>query len=702
MSLEAPGYHIAPGGVLVAQQGFVATYEGKRLLGDTIRYDEPGDDLYAEGSIVYLMPKVRIHAERIGLHPKARTGKAWKVEAFIETRGRTIHARAERIEIETTRITLHDVEADLGYGAIGSIHCPKIRVYLFEEPKKDRDGFEEYVSGVDVVSPTGRVIGIPVLWFPYLYRDFTFDYPWSRILFGRSRRLGYFAHYWIGSNIPAFAGWHTRLEARGDLNSRSGQGFGANGYWRHDVFGRGSVEYFEMPKETVAGGVNDSVDVAERRARMVDAEHQVNLGKGAIYGRYTHEPEQDPLAPGFVRPIAGGDERFRADYFRTDLDRRPFARRGGGVTYGIPFATLAVDTQHNPQRDLRGTERWLGVHAEVPPATIIGPLHAAGYAWEEDLHRPHDDTEADRLRVDASLGGLQWIGGLGLDATGGVRGLRYDRGRIAGVDQTSSQQRHLLYTESGVRVRFEQEGPTWTHVFTPRAGVELSSVGQGDVLPAYGFGDARDVFEEDQHFYVLGFDTALTKGPYLLRARAKSRWAMRDEDRVLVDAAGVVHTGPTRLADVSGDIEGQIGPRLTLSGAFLYDARPRRWQSLTGVGNYQVTKRLAVHHVINLSPDTAGGDRFDNEPGFSFQADRYRFDGSVTLRPGGRPVDVYFAQLSRSMVDGTLIFSYEYQHSPTGGFYDQRYSIGFVFFGTEGVDTDGSGGGRSGSSYSLR
>jgi hypothetical protein len=699
--IDAPNIHTDRGGVLVATQGFVAMYEGKRLLGDTLRYDAESDDLYAEGRIVYLMPRVRIHADRIGLHPNARTGRAWNVEAFIDTHGRTIRAHADRIDIEPTRITLHDVEADLGYGAIGSIHCPTIHIYLFEKPQKDRDGFEEYVSGVAVVSPTGRVVGIPFLWFPYLYRDFSFDYPWSRILFGRSRRLGYFAHYWVGSNLPVMQGWHTRLEARGDDNSRSGLGFGANAYWRHERIGRGVFEYFEMPKETVAGGPSDTVDVADRRARLLDAEHQADLGHGALYARYTAEPPQDPLAPGSLPPVGGGDERFRADYLRTDLDRRPFARRGAGVVYGLPLGALAVDTQRNPQRDLLATERWLGVHAEVPPIQIVGPLHAAGSAWEENLHRPHADTEADRLRVDASLGGLQWLGGLGLDALGGVRGLRYDHGRIAGIEQTPFEQRHVAYTESGVRVRFENEAQTWTHVFTPRAGVEMISTGRGDALPAYGFGDPRDLLEEDHRYYVLGFDTALTAGSHLLRARVKSRWAMRDEDRLFVDSLGAVHEGETRFADISGDIEGHVGSRLTVSGTFLYDARPRRWQSLTGVGNYVLTKRLILHYVVNLTSDGLGGERFDNEPGLSVFADRYRLDGSVTLRSGGSPVDVYFTQLSRSMVDGTLIFSYEYQHGPTGGFYDQRFSVGFVFFGTEGLDTDGSGGGRRGTSYSL-
>ncbi|MBA3707320.1 MAG: LPS-assembly protein LptD, partial [Planctomycetes bacterium] len=666
----------APVSVVVARQGFVLSYQDKRLLGDAIRWDQSGDDVYAEGHIVYLMPHVRIHADRIGLHPNARTGKAWKVEAFIEAHGQTLHARADRIEVEPTRITLHDVEADFGYGGVGSIWCPKLHVYLFEKPKKDRAGFEEYVSGVDVVSPTGRIIGVPFLWFPYLYRDFTFDYPWSRILVGRSRRLGYFAHYWIGSNLPVFAGWHTRLEARGDTNTRAGEGFGANAYWRHDRFGRGSFQYFEMPKENVAGGPNDTIDVAHRRARLFDAEHTVNLGSGAFYGRYTAEPPQDPLAPGSIAPIGGGDERFRADYLRPDLDRRPFARKGAGIAYGTALGTLVVDTQHNPQRDLLATERWLGVHAEIPPANLVGPVHIGGSAWVENLHRPRIGTEADRTRVEASIGGLQWLGGLGLDATGGVRGLRYDGGRIASIEQRDPPQRHVGYGEAGMRVRFENEAASYTHVFTPRLGIEATTVGRGDILPAYGFGDRRDILEEDQHFYVAGFETAYTHGPHLLRARVKSRWAVRDEDRRFVDpVTGVVSQGPTRFADVSGEMEGEATSRLSLSASFLYDARPRRWQSFTGLANYIVSRHVILHHVVNLSPDTSAGDRFDNEPGFSLLAERYRFDGSVTLRPGGRPVDIYFAQVARTMVDGRLTFSYEYQHSPAGGFYDQRFSV---------------------------
>ncbi len=693
-----PGLHLDQHSSLVAVNGFVCTFGDQRVMGDAVRIDTKQQDLYATGHVVYIRPGVRIHADWLGVHPEQRTGEGSNAQVFLEANGRTIRARARRVVIEHDRIVLRNVEVDLGNGGILSYYCPTIRIYLFDKPKVDRDGFERFVSGVDVVAPTARIIGVPVLWLPYLYRDFTLDYPWSKVLFGASRRLGKYVHYWVGSNLPVVADWHTRLELRGDDNTRAGIGFGANGFWRHEDFGHGMVEYFEMPKEHVAGGVNDADEAGRRRARLVDVEHQLDLGHGAFYGRFVAEPAPDPLVPGAVPPTAGSDERFRADFFRSDLDHRPFARQGAALAYGFPIGTLAVDTQRNPRRDYTATERWIGLHAEMVPLEVAGPLHAEGWAWEEDLHRIHADTSADRLRGEASLGGLQWFGGFGLDAAGGGRALRYDHGRILGADLSGEQERHLAFTTSGARLRFIAEGESWTHIVVPRLGIDMSSPGFGDVLPAYGFGDARDVLEEDKRYYTAGVETSFTKDGYQLRARVNSRWAMRDEDRLFVDAAGVLYQGRTRFADITGDIDGQVGRRLTLTGSFAYDDRPRQLTSLYGSGSYLVSEHLTVHHIISLLSDLPGSaPTFENEPGFSVKAERYSFDGSVTLRPGGRPVDIWFAQISRDMVDGQLSISYEYQLSPTGSLYDQRFGIGFTLVGTENGGT-----GHSGTSYSIK
>jgi hypothetical protein len=693
-------WHLRQGAVY-ATHGLVFVYGEQRVIADAARYDEHGDDLYAAGRVVYTRPGVRIHADWVGLHPQSRTGEARDADVMVDSRGRSLRAHAEQVLIERDRIVLRHVHADLGYGGLLSFDVPTIRIYLLDEQRHERHGPGEYISGVDMISPTVHVIGVPVLWLPYLYRDYVLDYPWSKVEFGSTNRLGDFVRYWVGSNLPVFDGWHTRLEARGDLNSRAGPGFGFNGFWRHEEYGDGLFEYFEMPKEKVYGGPTDLEHLGDRRSTLFDFEHQTDLGHGAFDARWVEEPAPDPLAPGATPLPSGGDERFRSDYFRSDLDHRPLARKGAALAYGFPIGTVVVDTWRNPRPEWTQTERWLGLHGESTPLEVVGPMHARVSLWEEDLHRTQVDTSANRFNGDVALGGTQWLDGLGLDATGGGHSLRYDNGRLNGVEQHGSSERHLAYGDTGLRLRFVAAEDGWMHVFTPRIGAEATSKGYGDELPAYGFGDARDHLEEDQHYWSAGFDTALTTWPNQIRARLKTRWAMREQDRLYTDpVTGVVSRGSTRFADIATDVDGDIGRWFTLTGALTYDARPNRLTELNASAILRLTPQFSVHHLVYLITDVPGSSNsVGNEPGFTFRTGRYRFDGSVTMQPGGRPFDIYYAQLSRQMVDGELTFSYEYHTDSTGGLYEQRFGVGFTLAGTQ-PQTD-SGGYGHGASYTL-
>lgn len=696
-SFEGPGFHLDPqDGTAYLNRGFVGVLGDQRLIGDAVRYDMKRGLVWASGNVVFTRPGVRLAASRIGMRTNERTGRAWDVEATIETRGRTIRATAEEVVLEPTRIVLRRVRADLGHGGVLSYACPAIRIYLADGRDPDRGEIGQYVDGVDVLSPTVKALGVPVLWLPYLYRDFAHDYPWSRVLLGSSRRTGQYVHFWLGSNLPVVGGWHTRVEARGDRNTRAGNGYGAEATWRHDDFGDGGIQWFQMPRERVSGGIDDRDVVDVRDARVLDAEHQLNLGRGAAYARWTQLPGSEPLVPGQVPPAGGVYDRFRADYLEEDLDHRPFARRGGALSWGGTLGTVVVDAWKNPRREWTQSERQLGLHAELAPVQVAGPVHARLSLWEEDLHRIHDDTSADRFRGEATLGGTQWLGGVGLDAAAGARALRYDRGRLLGSRIEGGDQRAVGIGSAGLRLRLAAEGERWWHVLTPRVGVEATSDGRGDVLPAYGFGDRRDVLEEDRRYWVTGVETALTRGEQQLRLRAKARFAMRERDRLWINpVSGTAYRGDAALADVAATLEGESGP-LSVTATGTWDQRPRRLLELNGQASVTLSRRVSARHVVFLLPET---NRVANEPGMSFRADRYRVDAAVTLRPHGRPIDVWFLQLGREMVDGELTISYEYHTNAQGDLYDQRVGFGFTLFGT------GSAlGGRSGpgASYTMR
>jgi hypothetical protein len=676
--------------------GLVAKRGSLLLIADSARISIFSPDaIWASGHVVMVQPGIRIEAPQLGYRydPKTKlgSGEAWDVDVVIESVNRTIRAHAKHLTIEPRLITLSEVRADFGYGGILSVNAPTIRIYLPEHRNSSKlsqlEQIRKNVDAVALVNPTVRVLGVPCLYLPYLYRNFTWDEPWSRFEFGEAKRLGTYLHWWLGSNLPAIAGWQTRIETRVDDNSRAGWGFGATASWRNDDYGHGQVELFEMPKETVAGGLNDDDDVGVRKSRMVDAEHQLDFGHGMLYARYVDEPAPDPGTPLEIPPLGASNERFRADYFADDLNHRPFAEKGAGLAYGFTWGTLTVDDWHNPRPEWDQTERWLGLHAESAPLQLFGPVHAQVTAWEEDLHRVPDATSAERFWGDVGVGGLQWLGGVGVDATAGVRQLRYDNGRIFDQVQGDSERR-IGYFTGGLRLNLEDATTGWLHIFTPRIGIDTTSRGFGGFLPGYGFGDIRDTLAEDQRYYTLGFDTSITEGVRQLRATVTSRFAMRDQDRIFIDpVTGFTSKGATRFADVTFDVEGQLTRVLGITATGTYDDRPQRFTDLNAAASLTLSPHIILHHSVALVTSQVGQpvappNLLSNSPGVTYIAQRYRLDASATLIPGGRAIDTYSLQLGREMVDGELTLSYEIDYNTLGELYDQRFSIGFSLFAT--------------------
>lgn len=673
-------------GVALATAGVVARLGDRQALADAARYDLRQGDLWLTGQVVYRQPGVRISAARLGLHlpPGHRDltdfsgmrGDAWEVEARVETGQRTLRIRAAQVAIDGNAITFRDVDLDLGYGAVMGFSAPKVVVTL-RQPKPGEAPSEarSHVEGVALVSPTGTVVGLPLLWIPYLYRDFSHRYPWTRVRGGYTRRQGTYGRFWIGSDLPGIAGWRPGVDARVDDHSRSGFGFGLRPYWAHDVLGKGDFEWYRMPSENVRGGDGDRDELQERRADLIDAQHRVNLGRGAAYGRFT-------AIPGGDEPGTPPDYRFMQDYLPERLEHDPLPRQGATVAYGLPGVTATVDTERRVHPDQIATERWFGVQAQVHPIAIAGPLHAAADAWVEDLHDVHAGSDATRVTSRGWLGAGQWFAnGLGVDADAGLKELRYAEGEIAGADQDEAARR-AGFTDAGLKLRLADTYARGTHTIVPRVGIQLIGRGVGDELPAYGFGDSRDVFEEDARYWVAGFDTALVSDRTLFHATVTSRWAMREHDRQYLED-GVVRTSPQSLADIAGTLDGKPVDTVQLSARFTYDARPRQWLEFNTDASWRVAPWLALTETSTLVPDDGS---WSHTPGTTFYANRYRADASVTLRPGGASIDGWMVELTRRMVDGDLFLGFQFLRDEDGGPSDERVSIGFTLTADQGLD----------------
>ena len=678
------------GDAVVYLRGFAGRKGDQTLVADAVRYQPGKQLLYATGHVVFRQPEVRITAARIGLDGKRRRGEAWDVTARVEHQGRTLVLQATRLELNQDVFTLHDVVVDMGHGASLSFHAPTVRITL-REPPKAAPGAErlgpipqDRVASIEMVSPTGRVVGVPVLWVPWLYRDFTNDYPWTRFRGGQSNRLGTWGRFWIGTNLPEFAGWRTVAEARVDRHSRAGNGGGLGLRWKHPLIGKGGVDTYAMPRESVRD--RDREEVAVRRNRgLVDAEHRTDLGAGAFYGRFVAGP--DPR-DGLGDPTGN---RFISDYLPDSLEQRPFPRRSAAVTYTLKGLTLTADTERVHTPGIDRTERLVGIEGTLTPLQIVGPLHWGGTSWLEALDNPLHDTSAKRFTGRTYLTAGHWLpGGVGLDATGGVKDTSYINGVIQGQEQDSTTSRQALFTDSGVSWRLLGTYGEVTHTLTPRVGFEAVGRGLGDRLPGYGFLDGREAFTEDERYWSTSLDTAVVASRTLFHADVKARWAARLQDRHYQNAQGQDAVGPTALADVTGTADGSPLPDLHLNGSFLWDARPREWLSAELNAQYRVTPWLALDHDTSLRTRDAGTVRtWEHRPTLYLLSGRYVLGTGPTFRPAdAAPLDGWRSELVRRVVEGDLFLSGEYVRDENGDLYDRRFVIGFTLGGAENIDDE--------------
>lgn len=687
--IEAPGAATSMSGggiVTIAGQGFVARHGDWLLTGEALRWDQRGDSLWASGGIVLVMPAVRLHAERIGMRPGARTGDAWGVEAWIEKGDVRLRVKAERVELRPDRLTFRGVETDFGHGGTLSLHCPILHVHLRDKERTDKGKGEidRFVEGIAAVRPTVQLAGVPVLWFPYLYRDYILDYPWSTIEVGESERLGSFLHYRVGSNLPEMGGWRTRIEARADRNTRAGNGFGAELFWKHEDWGRGGASLYSMYKERVADPANQGIEGGEREAQSWDFEHYVS-GKGwAAAARYTVLPDADPSQT--LPEGRSPDERFRADYQTKELEEKPFARQGLSGAWVTPWLAFTADAERRVNDDLDETERLLGAEISLPRLTLAGPLAVDAHVRAERLRQEVRDTEASRAAWEGRLGVVQWVGGLAFDASAGARGVAWSDGRLSGSDVDGTSATTLPFGEAGVRVRLlHDSGAGTAATITPRLGFELLGDGHGAGNPGYDFGDQVDDPETDRQYGITALDGDLVSGAAVFSGAVTARWGLRQSDREAVEVDGSVRASSSALADVVFSARGSPHPDVEAVADATYDARLARWTVFDVRSRWQVAERVEMlYNGVYVPPTALAGDTWLHRAGGALHLNRYRIDLWGEVRPGGddlpggRSLDLWHLGLARRMVDGLATLAYENVYDPTQDGVDQRISATFV------------------------
>lgn len=627
--IEAPNPGFEAGtGVVSYHDGFLLRLDDKLVVGEALRWDRNSDEFFATGHPVLVMDGMRLEARDIGIRRLGRNPQgqavdedgtllgrlpvvveAWHVEVEwaqpegeedeierlrAELEGRKPQPpkprgwrriRAERVEILPDRIVFHGAEADGGHGGMLSVGSRKIVLGLHDAANKEREGLARDLEDITVWSPTIRLLDVPVMWAPALYRDFRLDYPWTYFEAGRNDRLGYYARGWIGSDLPPVLDLATRLELRADEHWRSGTGFGAEFDWEHPWIGRGRWLWYGMPHEVVrkhrgfenavlegpvtAGRVLSSRSytasgerppVINRDANVIDIEHRWGFGPVSLYGRWVDIPDADPITPDILDPNLlfatperrSPSERFRNDYLRQELEHLPLARRGIEAAWTNPWFSAVIDTTHKHHQDLTQTDRLFGAQVTIPRLKLIGPLHIEGEGWYEILERNaperrwlHDqviefsgqktvgrwpEARAERLTYQTALSVGQWLAGIGFDGRTGIEGLYHQDGRFDLWQRTwpDLEEEDLLTGNPGWNLWYDRA--------------------YAGTLPQRDFGTERVVYDEGNGTYAVdGQHRWVPFADAGLKTRVEGFWGRdRDYRHVVTPRIGFEFRGKQR------------------------------------------------------------------------------------------------------------------------------------------------------------
>jgi len=667
--VDAPPGSTIDNGVGIYPNGFVARYDDLVLLGDALRWDIKREDVYAEGRVVLVRPGVRIHAERLGFHLREQSGEAWNVHAWIDSPNGRIPIHAEHVRMDRQQLVFGSVSTDRRHGGILAVGARSITVRLNQTIDPTRTDASRFVRDVAMSGPWFSLFNIPVFWFPYLYRDLSFDYPWTRVRFGDSSRLGEYIRFEIGTGLPEIAGVKTRIQGEVDHFNDAGTGFGAGLDWRHVRGGQGLAKWYAIEPEHVTDA--DGNSLGSHNKHVVDLEHRVMIPGGAISARWVEIPTPEPGEP---------TERFRSDYLHEDLATRPFARRGVTAAWGMSLGTLVVDSERAAVGDSLTTDRLFGLQARLADLQIAGPLHLVGDGWLEHLRDDTTDTDVTRITGTAALRALSWFGGIGTDASVGVRGILYADGTLAGVEQTDNPWQTVPYADAGVRLRFDRRfaGGIF-NVITPRVGIEVLGDSHHDTLPAYQFQDDRDQLESDRRYLTTSLDTSVTRGRELFHADVLARWALREQDRDAVDDFGTTHTSSSAFAQLEAIATGRPTAKITLDAELLYDARLDDWDYFDTGARWDAFTRASLLYTGSYNPVPGVIDRWEHRPGVELRGNRYTLATTISTRPGGADIDGLSMQLDRRAVDAKVSLTFDFLRDDQGDVYDRRWGASITF-----------------------
>ena len=375
--LDIPDWQVSSEGIHYAPTGFVLTNQAYTLVGDALRWDQEHDILFATGRIRFSLPGMVIHAESLGSRIGLRQGEAWNVTLWYQHGEIERRISARHLTWNDDQIAAHGVTGATGYGGLVSMAAQSLVIGRRPQPKMDEEGPGRHLSFIHMKHFRAYLSGIPVWYWPHMYRDFLRDYPWTRYRVNQNNRRGIGLDMGIGWRMAPLLGWHLRPQIEIDAFEKLGTGVTARIRGEHETLGKTEVLTWGVqhgPQRRNHWSYT-GYDVAWQNQWHIH-DHEDPFGPvGAAHLRWASLPRSWP---------GEHPKQLYHDLFDQDFAHRPLPRQGGSAALQWAHVGVSLDRAGFADEQIDQHERDINLALTIPTQRLFADVHGhAAFTTEQ-------------------------------------------------------------------------------------------------------------------------------------------------------------------------------------------------------------------------------------------------------------------------------------------------------------------------------